>query len=153
MVSLENLRIAKGLDPVADAFAGTVYSDVLRVSEAHKAFFLIYKGVGTTGRSTVTVLASSTNSPDTVTAVPFRYRRLNNSDSPGAVTEATASGFVTTAGSSDLYAIEVDMKALAATGYKFVVCRMVESVDAEVVGAILAMLVPRYADHSATITS
>ena len=26
MVSLENLRFAKGLDPVADAFAGTVYS-------------------------------------------------------------------------------------------------------------------------------
>lgn len=153
MVSIENLRFAKGLDPVADAFALTVYSDVVRVSEAHKAFFVIQKGVGTVGRSVVTVQASLTNSPDTLSAVPFRYRRFNDSDTPGAVTEAAATGFTTTAGSSDGYVIEVDMKALASSGYKFVVLKMVESADGAVVGSILVILVPRYADHSAAITS
>jgi hypothetical protein len=153
MISLENLRIAKGLDPVADAFAGTVRSDVLKVSEAHKALFLLYKGVGATGTSLVTVSACDDNSPSTETAVAFRYRRLNTTNTPGAVTAATSAGFTTTAGSSDLYAIEVDIKALAASGYKYVCLKCVESVASAVVGAIVAMLVPRYADHSADITS
>lgn len=153
MISLENLRIAKGLDPVANAFAGTVRSDVLRVTEAHKAIFLIYKGVGTTGTSVVTVQACDDASPSNETAVAFRYRRLNSTDSPGAVTECASTGFTTTAGSSDLYAIEVDCKALASSGYKFVCLKMVESAASAVVGAIVAMLVPRYADSSNTITA
>jgi hypothetical protein len=153
MIYLEDLRIAKGLDPVANAFAGTVYSDVLRVSTAHKAIFLLYKGVGTTGTTVVTVQACDDASPSNTSAVPFRYRRLNNTDVPGAVTECESTGFTTTAGSSDLYAIEVDGKALASSGYEFVALKCVEATASAVVGAIVALLVPRFADASDTITS
>lgn len=152
-MNLECFRFAKGLDPVADAFAGTVYSDSLNASEFHKVFFIIHKGVGATGTSTVTVEADDTNSPLGSTAVPFRYRRMNDTDTPGAVTEAAAAGFTTTAGSSDMYVIEVDCKALAATGFKYVFCKMVESVDSPVVGSIAIFACPRYADHTANITS
>ena len=56
----ERSHIVNGIVPVADAFAGTVTSDVVKVSDYHNVRFILYKGVGTTGTSTLTVVPAST---------------------------------------------------------------------------------------------
>lgn len=133
---LDDLHFIKGLDPVADAFAGTVYSDIVSMKNLDKLIFMLYKGVGTTGTSTITVEACDDVSGSNVTAIPFRYKAITTGDTQGANTAAAAAGFTTTAGSSQLYAIEVDAQELGDTGYGFVRLKAVEVVDAAVLGGI-----------------
>lgn len=133
----QNGHIVHGLAPVADAFAGTVSSDVFNMKNYHGCTFYVYKGVGTTGTSTITVEACDDTTPTNTTAIPFRYRANTTSDTWGAVTAATTTGFVTTAGSNHIYEIIVDGDELGDTGYKYVRLTMVESVDAAVLGGIL----------------
>lgn len=140
LVLTQEVHIVKGLDPVADAFASTVSSDVVSMANAHAVTFIIYKGVGTTGTSTVTVEACDNTTPSNTTAVPFRSRACTSGDTWGALTQRTTAGFTTTAGSSQLYAIEVDANDLASTGYKYVRLKCVESVDDPVLGGILVVL-------------
>jgi hypothetical protein len=143
----ERNHVVKGLDPVADAFAGTVTSDVVSLRAHNKAIFEIYKGVGATGTSTVTVEACDDFAASNTTAVPFRYRRCcNTADVQGVLTEATASGFATTAGSSEIYVIEVAAADLAGTDKGNVRLKMVEVVDSPVLGGITIRLAePTYA--------
>jgi len=139
----EKAHIINGLAPVADAFAGTVNSDVIDVSEAHGLTFVVWWGVGATGTTVLTVDACDDTTPSTTTAVAFKYQRVSNhqsSDVPGAVTAATSSGFTTTAGSNQLYLIHVDPDVLAATGYRYARLHGVESVDSPLLGGILAVL-------------
>ena len=152
---LQQLRVVNALPPVADAFSGTVYPTGVNVSGIGKLFFFIQKGVGTTGTSTVTVVAGDDASPLTESAVPFVYRRVaSNNTTIGAVTRATVSGFTTTAGSSDTYVIEVDAQELAASGYKYCHLKLVESVDAAVLGGVIALGTDlRYADDTSDIVS
>lgn len=141
----ENVHIVKGIDPVANAFAGTVYSDVVSMKNYGKVAFLITKGVGTTGTSTVTVQACDDTVPTTRSALPFKYRVCTADDDWGDLTAVANTGFVTTAGSSQRYLIEVDAKALASLGYEFIQLKMVESVDADVLGGVdIFLLEPRY---------
>jgi len=149
MVFTERNHIVKGIDPVADAFAGSVASDVVNLKNYGHVTFLVYKGVGTTGTSTITVEACSDTTPTTTEAIAFKYRAYTSGDTPGTLQTATASGFTTTAGSSQVYAIEVDAQDLAETGYNYVRLKATEVVDSPVVGAILAILSePRYASGS-----
>lgn len=134
---LENLHFVKGLDPVADAFAATVASDVVNMKDYESVVFVYYKGVGTTGTSTLTVEACSDVTPSATSAIPFWYKAITSGDTEGTLTRATASGFVTTAGSSQLYALEVRAADLLASGYQYVRTKAVESVDAAVLGGIL----------------
>jgi hypothetical protein len=136
----QTVHFVKGLDPVADAFAGTVYSDIVNMKAYSKATFLIYKGVGTTGTSTITVEASDDTSGSNVTAIPFRYKAITSGDTEGALTAATTTGFATTAGSSQLYVIEVDAEELGDTGYGYVRLKAAEVVDSPVLGGIAIML-------------
>lgn len=133
-------HIVKGLDPVADAFAGTVYSDIINMENWGHIQFLIYKGVGATGTSTITVEACDDVTPSNVSAIPFRYQAITSGDTEGAPTAATAAGFATTAGSSQLYKIEVDSDALGASGYGYIRLKAVEVVNDPVLGGILAIL-------------
>lgn len=133
-------KLIKGLDPVADAFASTVYSDIVSLRNYGTAEFIIYKGVGTTGTSTITVEACDDVSGSNTSAVEFWYQAITSGDTPGAVTKATTSGFTTTAGSSQLYRILVDSAALASSGYEFVRLKAVESADSPVLGGILIQL-------------
>lgn len=150
---LQNLHFVKGLDPVADAFAGTVASDVVDVSNHGGALFLIYKGVGTTGTSTITVEACDDVTPSNTTAVPFYYKAITSNDVQGAMTSAAAAGFTTTAGSSQIYAVSVDSQELASAGYKYVRLKAVEVVDSPVLGGIaIALYQPRFGG-SATNTA
>lgn len=130
----------KGIDPVADAFAGTVRSDVVRGGNHRSVTFLIYKGVGTTGTSTITVEANDDVTPSNSTAIPFKYRACTTGDTWGTLTDATTAGFATTAGSSQLYSIIVDTDELGDTGYKYLSLKAVEVVDSPVLGGILVMM-------------
>lgn len=137
---LQYAHLVKGLDPVADAFSGTVYSDIVNMGDYANATFIIYKGVGTTGTSTITVEASDDVSGSNVTAIPFRYKAITSGDTEGALTAATTTGFTTTAGSSQLYAIEIDSEELGDTGYQYARLKCVEVVDAAVLGGILILM-------------
>lgn len=130
----------KGIDPVADAFAGTVRSDVVRGGNHRSVTFLIYKGVGATGTSTITVEANDDVTPSNSTAIPFKYRACTTGDTWGTLTDATTAGFATTAGSSQLYSIIVDTDELGDTGYKYLSLKAVEVVDSPVLGGILVMM-------------
>ena len=138
---IEQLHFFKVLDPVADAFDGTVASDVVNLGKGgSSAFFLIHKGVGATGTSTVTVEACDDFVPTTTSAIPFLYRAITSGDTPGAVTRAEAAGFTTTAGSSQIYAIQVPAENLAGLGYPCVRVKAVESVNSPVVGSIIGFV-------------
>lgn len=135
----------KGLDPIADAFSGTVYSDVISLKNHDYVTFIIYKGVGTTGTSTITVEACDDTTPTNTSAIPFSYRSITTNDTHSEQTNAAATGFTTTAGSSQLYAIDVDSSLLNASGYQYVRLKAVEVVDSPVLGGIVALLSePKY---------
>lgn len=138
------------LPPVANAFAGTVSSDVHDVRDAHAIHFLITKGVGTTGTSTVTVEACDDTTPSNTTAIPFAYRVNTGTDVWGALTWATATGFVTTAGSNHQYMIEVDADMLANSGRKYCRITLVESVGSPVLAGITAILWPLRSPRAVT---
>jgi len=133
----QNAHIAMGLAPVADAFSGTVRSDIFNMKNFSACTFIIIKGVGTTGTSTITVNACDDTSGTNRTAIPFRYRRQSTADTWGAVTTVTTAGFDTTAGSAQLYEIIVDGQELGDTGYQYVELTAIEVVDSPVVGSIL----------------
>ena len=149
---LQNLHFIKGLDPVADAFSGTVSSDVVNLANFGSAVFLVYKGVGATGTSTLTVEACDDIVPTTTTAVPFFSKSITSTDIQGAMTARAAAGFTTTAGSSQIYAIQVDADELANVGYAYVRLKAVEVVDSPVLGCIAIVLGNSRFGGSATAT-
>jgi hypothetical protein len=142
-------HIVKGLDAVADAFSGTVYSDVVSLRGHDEVDFILHKGVGATGTSTLTVEACDDIVPTTVSAVAFHYQKATGADDvPSEPVAATSTGFATTAGSSQLYRIKVDARKLLAAGYGFARLKCVEVVDSPVLGGILIELKhPRYHDQ------
>lgn len=135
---MERLQFITGLDPVADALAGTVASDVIDMSAFSRIVFLLHQGVGATGTSTLTVEACDDTTPSNTTAIPFHYRTDHVGDE-GAFAAAAAAGFNTTAGSGKIVAVEVREDALAATGYRYVRLRAVEVVDSPVLAGILVV--------------
>jgi hypothetical protein len=142
---LNNLHFIKGLDPVADAFSGTAVSDVVDLANHQSAIFIVYKGVGTTGTSTITVEACDDVVPTTTVAIPFYSKSITSTDVQGALTARAAAGFLTTAGSSQIYVIQVAAEEVANTGYQFVRLKAVESVDSPVLGGIaIALANPRF---------
>jgi hypothetical protein len=149
---LQNLHYIKGLDPVADAFSGTVTSDVVNLANFGSAVFLVYRGVGATGTSTLTVEACDDIVPTTTTAVPFFSKSVTSTDIQGAMTARAAAGFTTTAGSSQQYIIQVDAEELQNAGYSYVRLKAVEVVDSPVLGSIAIVLGNSRFGGSATAT-
>lgn len=137
---LQTLKFAKGIDPVADAFAATVRSDVYNIEAHGRVLFVIYCGVGATGSSTITVNACDNVTPSTRSAIPFWYREILTGDTDGTIVRAATTGWVTTVGSSKIILVEADAKDCAAVGYGFVELTAVESVDSPVLGGVLAIL-------------
>jgi hypothetical protein len=148
---MEQLHAVKGLDPVADALSGTVYSDVVRMSNYNRVLFAVYVGVSTggTAQSVFKVYACDDVSHTNKTAIPFYYREVLTGDTEATIpTRAVAAdGFENTAGSSRLLLIEAKAEDLAATGYDFVVLEAVEGGagknDPVVAGILVLMGEPR----------
>lgn len=153
----ELYHVAFGKNPVSDAFAGTVTSDVVNMKNFHSCHFLVYWGVGTTGTFTITVEASDDVSGTNVTAIPYKYRVITGAidagDTHGALTDATSTGFTTTAGSHQCVIVDVDAEELGDTGYNYIRLKTVEVVDAAVLGGILILQGrPRYGVTTSTLT-
>jgi hypothetical protein len=84
--------------------------------------------------------------PSNRAAIPFKYRVTVAGGTPGAITDATAAGFTTTAGSNQIIEVEVAADALLASGYGYVQLKSVEVVASPLLGGILVeMLEPRNA--------
>ncbi len=144
MQTVEKFHAIPVLYPVADAFAGTVTSDVIE-AQGEGVLFEIIKGVGATGTSTITVLSADDTTPTTTAAVAFMYRTSTTPDVWGDWTQATTAGFATTAGSNEVYQVYVDGQKMAANNYGYVQLSAVEVVDSPVLGGIMAYIVnPRY---------
>lgn len=137
---LEGLHKVLALAPIADAFDGTVYTDVFKV-QGEGAVFEIQKGVGATGTSTITVEACDDVTPSSSTAVAFMYRACTTGDTWGSWTQATTAGFTTTAGSNQMYEVYVPAPELGAEGYAYCRLKAVEVVNSPVAGAILGAVV------------
>jgi hypothetical protein len=140
-------HIIAGLAPVADAFSGTVFSDVVKAKDYHAARFILQRGVGATGTSTLTIEACDDAAGSNPVAIPFTYQKYDNADDvPDDVQQATTTGFTTTAGSNFLYVIEAETQRMGAK--KWLRLKAVEVVDSPVLGGILIeLLKPRYAAH------
>lgn len=137
--------------PVADFMAGTKNSDIVKCAGSG-IVFEITKGVGTTGTSTVTIDACDDVTPSNTSAVAFHYRISTTPDTWGVWTAATSTGFVTTAGSNQMYQVYVDGSALAALGYEYARLTAVESVNDPVLGGVTAYIVnTHYAPQPATV--
>ena len=141
---MQTLHFSKGLDPVADVFAGAdVNSDVVSVAEYGRVLFVIHIGVGATGSSTFTVEACDDVVPTNTTAIAFWSREILTTDVEGAITRRAAAGFVNTIGSSKIILIEVEAKDIqaasvnGAVGSKFVRLNSAESANSPVLGGIM----------------
>ncbi|HEX4302840.1 MAG TPA: hypothetical protein VHZ78_08600 [Rhizomicrobium sp.] len=139
------LHTVMGLAAVADAFSGTVYSDVVKIAEYGGARFIIHKGVGLLGTSTITVEACDNANGDNPVAVVFSYQAYTGADDlPGAVATVTTAGFTTTAGSNHIYVIDVDPQKMGSKAWLRL--KAVEVVNDPVLGGILIELYdPRFA--------
>lgn len=138
-------HVVNALVPAANAFAGTVYSDVINMKDWNHVQFLIQKAVGAVGTATITVEACDDVVPTNVSAVPFKYQVCTVGDTFGALTEAPVAGFATVAGSNQLYKVEVDADALSTSKYGYIRLKSVEVVVGAVLGGIIAVLTePRY---------
>lgn len=135
-------KFIKGLDPVADAFAGTATTDVVSMRNYKQATFVVHKGVSTGGtdNGVVTVEACDDVTPSNTTAVEFHYQEILTGDTPSEIKSAGSTGFAMTAGSSQLYAVYVNASVLAATGYGYLRLKVTEDTDDPVVASVAIML-------------
>lgn len=149
---LDALHIIGGLAPNADAFAGTVYTDIFEVS-GEGAFFLYFSGTNDDNAySTVTVEACSTTGAAATSAVAFQYKASTTFDTWGDWTQATTAGFSTSATSDNMYLIFVPAAEIASTGYRYVRLKLVEGDDHPVDGCVVAGVVnPRYRAQSSSL--
>lgn len=133
---LERLQPVKGIDPVADAHAGGVATDIIDMSAFTRLVFLVYRGVATGGTAapTYTVDACDDTSASAHTAIPFYYRKDG-----AAEAVALAAGVQAAAGSSKIDLIEIHESALAPSGYKYVRLAIAETVNDPVVSGVIAL--------------
>ena len=90
----------------------------------------------------MTVESCDDTTPTTTTA--FRYRKQTTPDTFGAWTDATATGFTTTAGADQVYEVLVDAEDLSGTD-KYVCLQLTEDTDSPCDGAVVCILFgPRY---------
>lgn len=152
---LERFRFINAMPPAANPFAGTKYVAGINLQALGRVVWIVQKGVGTTGTTTVQVVAADAASPFAETPVAFKYRRIpSNNITPGTVTSGATTGFLTTAGSSDMYIIEIDAKAIAASGYHYAALKMVEGTASAVLGSVLCMATDdRWSDDTSDIVS
>ncbi len=140
------------LPPVADAFSGaTATSDVIKV-DGHGIEFIVYRGVGATGTSTITVLACDDVTPTTTAAVAFWYKEITSDPGDTTWTLATSAGFLTTAGSNAMFRVWVPADLIGAQEYGYAQLNCAEGTDSPVLGGILARIVnTRFQPQTTTV--
>jgi hypothetical protein len=142
MLSEYAAKPIKALAPAADRWNTNPVSDSITLANHNRLTFLVYQSGGTTGRATLTVLASSDSSRTGEEAIPFRYRKMTTGASD--VTNATATGFSTTAAEDSIYEIEVLSSDLPQSK-PWVHLKATEAADDPVSGCVIALVSePRY---------
>jgi len=134
--------------PVADAFDGTIYTDVVSMKQYETCYFMVVAGEMATGTTTITIEACDDFTPTTTSAIVFDYKRVSSSETNTAWTAATTSGVLTTAGSDQLYVVRVKASNLDVSGtiYENVRLKAVEgTADTDLIaGCVIMMADPRY---------
>ena len=131
--------INTGLAPVADGLSGTVTSDIVNMALYDHVTFILMRGVGATGTSTLTVESCSDNTGTGNTGIPFMSRSgALTGVALGALTARLAAGYTTVAGSNKIEVIEVEA-ADTLSGKPYVRLSSVEVVDSPVAAAILTL--------------
>jgi len=103
--------------------------------------FVLTKGVGTTGTSTLTVDACDDVSASNTTALPYKYRISTTPDTWGAWTDVANTGFTTTAGSNQVYQVWAAAEEFGASGYGYARLTAVEVANAAVLGGVNAFII------------
>jgi hypothetical protein len=145
-------HIVNGLVPVADAFATSATTDFVSLADYGRITFVVHTGDATAGTANgaITLVASAAAAGTSTTALAFKYRVCASSttvDTWGALTDATSTGFVMTAGDNYIYTVEVtaDSVEAQAAGKKFVALRVTEDTNDPIVASAIAILSePRY---------
>lgn len=135
----ERAKVVVGAAAVADAFAGTKQFEAVNMGKYDRLLAIVHKAVGTTGTSTLTVQCSSDAAQTGATAIPFKYRRVASGDTAGDITAAAAAGFTTTAGSNEMYLLEIQASDCP-EGKPWVNIKSVEVADDPVLGGALYIL-------------
>ena len=137
----EKFSIVSLLGPTADYNGSALVSDAVNLKNYDKLTILVAHKGGTTGKSTLTLTASSDASQTGATAIPFRYRRKTTGASSvwSAVSAATSAGIDTVPAEDTLIEMEVRSSELP-DGKTFVNVAGAEGVNDPVVGCIIAIL-------------
>jgi len=122
-----------------DLFNTNLYSDVVNLSNYDKVTWVLSKNAGATGTATITVSSCDNVTPSTEVAIPFAYWVCTSGDTFGDMQEATASGFATTAGTNQVYVIEVNASELSGTN-KYIRLVGTELVNSPVTGGLTCIL-------------
>lgn len=141
---IETVKFVKGLAPAADRWNTSPATDIVNTKLYGKVAFLVHQEGGTTGNATLTVEACSDVSGTGAVAVPYTYSVGGtgagaSGDETGAIVEATASGFATTAAADKLYVVEVSAAALP-DDKPFVRLKCTETTNDPVNGAVEILL-------------
>jgi hypothetical protein len=155
MMMMQELKFAKGLDPVADAFdnAAAPASDVYSMRDYGRILFVVYIGVGVTGTQTLTVEACDDVVPTNVATMAFWSREILTGDTDGAITRRAAAGFTVTAGSSKIILVEAEAKDLPA-GKPFIRLKQsAEPTNSPCLGGIMAILGGRPTRYSKDVNA
>ena len=151
--TIEKWHAGIGKAPVADVFNGNPATDVFSMENYGLCTFYVFWGVGTTGTATITVEACDDFTPSTTSAVAFDYAIISSPDTNGALTTATSAGFTTTAGSNQIYMIQVEGAALGSSGPN-VRLKMTEVANAPVLGGVMVVLSQaRYAEDQPPVAT
>ncbi|MBA7575943.1 hypothetical protein ES708_17779 [subsurface metagenome] len=155
-------KVVNVIVPSLDPFAGSKNSDIVNMENYKKCTFIIPTGSTSDDAGKVTVKAGF-SSTSCSAVIPFKYRTQisgtvggttgsTGSDVPSALTDATTTGFLMTAGKlGGLYIIEVDASTVlagttaGAVDYDHVCLTVTEVGSSGVPACVLAILSePRY---------
>lgn len=147
---VENFHILAGLSPSSDIYNGNPASDVISLANYERVVFLIHQlrnATSTAGTATVKPQQVDNVSASNAVDLPFWWaKKTTGASSVWSALAYVAAGstFTTTANEDTIYAVEVDASDLA-DGKKYVQLKLTESVNAPVLGSVIAIGVnPRY---------
>lgn len=137
----EKQAVVSLLGPTADYNGSTLDSDSVSLANFDDLTIIVAHKGGTTGKSTLTVQASSDAALTGAVAIPFTYRRKTTGASSvwGTPTAALAAGIDTVPGEDTQIEIHIKSSELP-DGKYFVNLHGVEAVNDPVVGCITAIL-------------
>ncbi|KKN71415.1 hypothetical protein LCGC14_0421370 [marine sediment metagenome] len=142
--------------PLADQFDSGIDSDIVSMAKYNKCYFFLYWGVGATGTLTLTVIPCDDATPtNTTTAISFRYKIVTAPDTNAAW--ATSASLITTAGSSQIYVIEVsgeDLPLVSGVKYEYVKLNIAETDNVPKIGGVIIIMdEPRYAEDTTDLVT